>query len=1215
MQAGALFAQLSLDITGFKSNLKQAAVAAKAFSAQMQQDLAGTKVLGEKPFIGAQTAKTRDAIRGLKSETAKAGKAMSESLGEEPQKALRDTESATKRVTWTMRGYIKDTARVVTGILISQTAYMFIRAIRTMAKEAFSLAQEFERMAISFKYLLREGEAVVNTYLNRVRQWAIATEFSIAQVNKVFNDLIFTGIKLSELDGVLYLLAGAASVLNRELDDLAGTFLQIQTATVVSSSELRRLQRELIPVGRILKEQLGLTEEEFKDIAGLQIPGEVMFRALIAGMEEFGDAAFEASKTAKALASDLKETFRDLAGILGSNMFERWRSFLERTLTIAVSLRKSIQEVGTIGLLGLFPPALREEIALIRAGLIGIWATIKDLGTAFNHFFGFIIRDAIYILSRILPAIAHFGRILVGLTKQVTFLAPLFRVLAGAIALLGIANIITGILRALLVILVKFGIIKIVSMLFTTLAKAFSLGWKFGLLFLGALVALFALITMNADRIRGVLDAVNKKIMETFGTFSDTGKIDIGDAADDAAEEWYDFADAIDSAAEALKPFLASFDEVYNIPDQTKDIARDWSKFSDLIKIPEIDVPDIAVDEFDIFGTALDAISIDWKQTWEDLKESAKKILRDLWDWYKKQVAWSMNKMKEDWLGAWEWLKEQVGIIWNNIKEFIKNNPVPLFWLLGLDWLNEKVKEFIERAKEFIEKNPIPLVWVFGAIAKTVKEFIDKVKEFIDKNPVPLFWVFGWHDLNERVRKFIDLVKIFVRANPVPLFWFFGWDDLNERVRKFIDLVKIFVRTNPVPLFWFFDWHNLGERVKKFIDLVKIFVRANPFPLFWLLDADDDAVSDLWENLKEGWEGEKEKLSTSFDLTKDALADLWSILKEGWVDIRQNLTVFFGLAREALSSLWSLLKGEWNKDNEDEKLDIWFKLGEGAVDLYWSFVQHDWNMKKWYLDVFLTTAGRAFPMLRDNIKKSWEAMGFVLDILLGLGADAINTLRDNIKKSWEAMGFVLNVILGADWNVIRTFRDNIKKSWEAMGFVLLMVLGVGAGAIGTLWANITRLWTTMGYVLRLNLSFVHGALSGLWERIKNYFANLRLDFPAFKDPKLPKISFEMETNRWGVPQLIPKVRWNKFGGIYNDPSIIGVGEAGKEAVVPLTGDALKPFADAVANALERHQGGQAPGSQPTVYVHTLIADEQGLRELERRMRIVRLEEDERGGLA
>ena len=48
------------------------------------------------------------------------------------------------------------------------------------------------------------------------------------------------------------------------------------------------------------------------------------------------------------------------------------------------------------------------------------------------------------------------------------------------------------------------------------------------------------------------------------------------------------------------------------------------------------------------------------------------------------------------------------------------------------------------------------------------------------------------------------------------------------------------------------------------------------------------------------------------------------------------------------------------------------------------------------------------------------------------------------------------------------------------------------------------------------------------------------------------------------------VSWNAKGGIFSGPQIIGIGEAGPEAVVPLSENRLKPLTDAIAEANARN---------------------------------------------
>ena len=45
------------------------------------------------------------------------------------------------------------------------------------------------------------------------------------------------------------------------------------------------------------------------------------------------------------------------------------------------------------------------------------------------------------------------------------------------------------------------------------------------------------------------------------------------------------------------------------------------------------------------------------------------------------------------------------------------------------------------------------------------------------------------------------------------------------------------------------------------------------------------------------------------------------------------------------------------------------------------------------------------------------------------------------------------------------------------------------------------------------------------------------------------------------------VDWYAKGAVFDRPSLIGVGEAGREAVVPLSGQYMRPFAEAIASEM------------------------------------------------
>ena len=95
------------------------------------------------------------------------------------------------------------------------------------------------------------------------------------------------------------------------------------------------------------------------------------------------------------------------------------------------------------------------------------------------------------------------------------------------------------------------------------------------------------------------------------------------------------------------------------------------------------------------------------------------------------------------------------------------------------------------------------------------------------------------------------------------------------------------------------------------------------------------------------------------------------------------------------------------------------------------------------------------------------------------------------------------------------------------------------------------------------------------------------------------------------------------GGIFNREHWARFAENNKmEAIIPLENDtAMQPFVDAVSNGLTAslapmvatiNANNSNNNNLQPVYVGTLIADERGLKELERRMQIIRIKEERRG---
>lgn len=110
-------------------------------------------------------------------------------------------------------------------------------------------------------------------------------------------------------------------------------------------------------------------------------------------------------------------------------------------------------------------------------------------------------------------------------------------------------------------------------------------------------------------------------------------------------------------------------------------------------------------------------------------------------------------------------------------------------------------------------------------------------------------------------------------------------------------------------------------------------------------------------------------------------------------------------------------------------------------------------------------------------------------------------------------------------------------------------------------------------------------------RIKGFFRNLKLKIPEIKLPRLPKVRV---TGKFSLtPPQVPKFHFFQRGGIVDRPTFAGLGERGREAVVPLAGSAANIFAKTFLDRLQGLSGGfLGMGGGITVNVNGDVKDPQ-----------------------
>lgn len=231
----------------------------------------------------------------------------------------------------------------------------------------------------------------------------------------------------------------------------------------------------------------------------------------------------------------------------------------------------------------------------------------------------------------------------------------------------------------------------------------------------------------------------------------------------------------------------------------------------------------------------------------------------------------------------------------------------------------------------------------------------------------------------------------------------------------------------------------------------------------------------------------------------------------------------------------------------------------------------------------------AVPILQQLLQNVGNTFQVILSTITGV----MNGIAQIIQGAWSLIQGIFQTVLGLINGIV---TGDFSQMQAGIQGIMSGITGIISGAwnviVSVVGGAINGVVTTVQNGLNTALSVVQGIfngiesaidgamngakniVSGVIDAIKGFF-NFRISWPHIP---LPHIHYELIE----VPLLgqIPNpatlsVEWYAKGGIFNGPSVIGVGEAGPEAVVPLSGSRAQPFADAIADALAEKVGGIA----------------------------------------
>lgn len=189
-----------------------------------------------------------------------------------------------------------------------------------------------------------------------------------------------------------------------------------------------------------------------------------------------------------------------------------------------------------------------------------------------------------------------------------------------------------------------------------------------------------------------------------------------------------------------------------------------------------------------------------------------------------------------------------------------------------------------------------------------------------------------------------------------------------------------------------------------------------------------------------------------------------------------------------------------------------------------------------------------FSSIKQTIFNIWEGIKTITSSVWNKIKEVISTVINAIKVLISNVFNGIKSIVSTIWNSIKSVITNIWSGIkQGVTNSVNSVKNVVSNVFNGIKNTVTDIWNGIKNAITRPIESAKNTISNIISKIKGLF-NFK-----FKWPKIPLPHFSLSGSVNPFSSNFPpriSIDWYKQGGIFDSPSIIGVGEAGSEAVVP-----------------------------------------------------------------
>ena len=270
-----------------------------------------------------------------------------------------------------------------------------------------------------------------------------------------------------------------------------------------------------------------------------------------------------------------------------------------------------------------------------------------------------------------------------------------------------------------------------------------------------------------------------------------------------------------------------------------------------------------------------------------------------------------------------------------------------------------------------------------------------------------------------------------------------------------------------------------------------------------------------------------------------SLVPTLSVIFEAIVGTLSNIEVaweaVWGVVSSVFMAVWEAISAA---------AEMWMGVIQGVIDAVSAAISGDWE-GVW--------------------RGIGEVFSSIVNGILRMGANIFNALATTVSSIVTGLFNTFSGIMRSIYNVASSIWNNIKSTVSNVASSLVSgVVGTFNGFVST----VTGIFNNVKNAITNPIETAKNTIKGIVDAIKGFFTGFKIQIPHIRLPH-----FSIKPSGWQIGDLlegkIPSlgIDWYAKGGEFNSPAIIGVGEAGRETVLPLSNPrTMRNVGEAIAEA-------------------------------------------------